>query len=134
MSVTTKPRPSSVVEKFAGGSFNNTENERPESFERARPRSRENVAVDFALSTGRRRAFEYAYLMEHDYEPGDTIHLYFANATGSIEGRNLEALYDLLLEHRVRSVNEGGEDGSARVPEDAEHVDRIMIEEAKQGL
>lgn len=100
-----------------------------ESFEEARPRSREDIMLDIRFSHGHRKAFNYAYLARVEFEPGDTLRLLFGSDIVRIEGRRLLRLYDTLTQHRARFVQEGSAAEEGLKPDEAPHIDRISVEE-----
>jgi len=105
------------------------------SWRTARPRGREDIMLDCRSSEGGRRAFGYTWLASITFEPG-TITLLFGENTVTVTGRNLEQLYDALVQHRVPFIQEGNETEEALKPEDEPHIDELSIEpleEQKRG-
>lgn len=81
--------------------------------------------VDFRLRQGDSLALPYGYLTEALFQPSDGILLRFVAHEVRIEGRNLRALYDALLWHKVtwvRMVEEG-----TGATDDGERSDRPEV-------
>jgi len=100
-----------------------------EPFDESRPRSREDIMLDVRLNDGHRKGFSYSYLVTVEYEPKDVIQVEFATGVVRIEGRRLVRLYDSLLQHRARYVQEGNESEDGLKLEESAHIDAITIEE-----
>jgi hypothetical protein len=91
-----------------------------------RPRSREDIMLDCRFKDDRRQAFGYAYLSSLGYD-GGLITLLFGETTVTVEGRNLQRLYDALCQHRVPFIQEGLDAEEALKPEDEPHIERIEV-------
>jgi len=98
----------------------------------ARPHGREDIMLDCRFSEGGRRAFGYTWLASITYEPG-TLKLVFGEITVTIAGRNLDRLYDALVQHRVPFIQEGSDAEEALKPEDEPHIEEISIDVFKKG-
>src|SRR5207247_843667 len=78
-----------------------------ESIKEARP-AIPTPMLDVAFRDGRIVSFNYAYLKEVDFEPGDTLTLKFADdAVVRIEGRNLTRHRSQIRLHRADEISEG---------------------------
>jgi len=133
----THSRRSSVVHKIlqdsAAGPETEVEEAR-ETFQEARVRSREAIMLDVRLEDGCIESFPYTWLSRVRYKPGDKLVLRFGRDEVNIEGRNLCRLRDIITEHRARFVQEGTETEQGLKPEDAAHVERIVITEAGEDV
>ena len=129
-------RRASMVEKIlqhTGPRHEPEVQEAKESHQSARPQSREAVMLDVRMANGTIESFPYAWLSRIRYKPGDTLSLRFGDNEISIEGRNLSKLRDIVSEHRARFIQEGTEEEGLK-PEDAEHIERIVISEDASEL
>jgi hypothetical protein len=126
---------SSVVQKILQKPRHEPETEEArESLKEARP-AIPTPMLDVAFRDGRIRSFNYAYLREVDFEPGDIITLKFSDGiTVTIEGRNLARHRQQIRLHRADEIQEGSESEEALVPEDAPHISRITITEGDGEL
>lgn len=107
-----------------------------EAFDEVRaPRSsgRESIMLDVRRADGQCCGLSYAYLVRIDFEPGDRMKLHFADTVVQFEGRRLAGLYARLLEHRVQAIQEGTESEEGLKPEDAPHIDRLMVISRKEA-
>jgi len=95
----------------------------------ARPRGREDIMLDCRASSGHRQAFGYMLLASIIYEPGTTISMLFGETIVTLTGRNLDRLYDALVQHRVPYVQEGNEAEGELKPEDEPHIESLSIKE-----
>jgi hypothetical protein len=130
-------RRSSVVEKILQHPAPRHEPEVEEardSHQNARAHSREAIMLDVKMGDGSIESFPYAWLSRVKYLPGDTLVLRFGKDEVNIEGRNLARLRDIVSEHRARFVQEGTEGEEGLKPEDAAHIERIVITEGDQDL
>jgi hypothetical protein len=130
-------RRSSVVEKILKHPAPRHESEVEEardSFQNARVQSRESIMLDVKLGDGSIESFPYAWLSRAKYQPGDTLVLWFGKHEINIEGRNLNRLREIVSEHRARFIQEGTEGEKGLKPEDAAHIDRIVITEGDEEL
>lgn len=66
----------------------------------------QELMLDVRFNTGDREGFAYAYLMKVKFNPSGSITAIFTTDTVVIEGRNLLPLFDGLLIHAVRFVQE----------------------------
>lgn len=125
---------SSVVQKILQKPRHEQETgEARESLKEARP-AIPTPMLDVALRDGRIRSFNYAYLREVDFEPGDTLTLKFSDGTTvTIEGRNLARHRQQIRLHRADEIQEGSESEEALTPEDAPHISRIAITEGEDA-
>jgi hypothetical protein len=107
------------------------EEEKHESYDEARVRSRDSLMLEFRFADGRRSGFSYVSLSETDFEPGgesETITLRFSNANVVVSGQALIELYEKLLDQRARFIQEGSEAVKEARWQDAPFVERIEIE------
>lgn len=128
-------RRSSVVEKILQHSVPRHEpevEEARESYQNARDHSREAIMLDVKLEDGSIESFPYGWLSRVRYQPGDTLILRFDKDVVSIEGRNLARLRDVITEHRARFIQEGTDGEEGLKPEDATHIERIVITEGEE--
>jgi len=65
------------------------------------------------------------------HKPGDKLILRFGGDEIDIKGRNLSRLRDIVSEHRARFIEEGADFEEGLKPEDAEHIERIVITEGE---
>ena len=88
--------------------------------------------LDVIFKDGRIRSFNYSYLREVDFEPGDLIILKFSDKTKvTIDGRNLKRHRQQIRLHRADEIHEGTEGEAALKTEDEEHISRIEITEGE---
>jgi hypothetical protein len=130
-------RRSAVVEKILKQPAPHHEPEVEEardSFQNARVQSRESIMLDVKLGDGSIESFPYAWLSRAKYQPGDRLVLRFGKHEINIEGRNLTRLREIVTEHRARFIQEGTEGEEGLKPEDAAHIDRIVITEGDEEL
>ncbi len=80
--------------------------------------------IEFRGHDGRSLALPYAGLLGVEYRPTSGVVLEFPGHRVELRGRNLRPLYDALLEHRVRFVQESDLDV---VPEADPFVDGIVV-------
>jgi hypothetical protein len=128
-------RRSAVVEKILQHSVPRHEPEVEEardSYQKARDHSREAIMLDVKLGDGSIESFPYGWLSRVRYQPGDTLTLRFDKDVVSIEGRNLARLRDVITEHRARFIQEGTDGEEGLKPEDATHIERIVITEGEE--
>lgn len=127
----------SVVEQFAKKVAPRLEpavEEAMDSFmeARARTRSRETLMLDVRLTDGTIESFDYASLRRVTYRPDGTLILRFGEDKVLAEGRNLNRLRDLISEHRARFIQEGTEAEQGLKPEDAAHIESIMVTDGEE--
>ena len=137
-------RKASAVEKFAGSRKPEPDEDddwdKPEPWDKpwrrtwrtARPRGREDIMLDCRFSAGGRRALGYTWLGDMAYEPG-TIKLLFGENLVTVTGRNLEQLYDALVQHRVPFIQEGSETEETLKPDDEPHIEELTIDVIQKG-
>lgn len=58
------------------------------------------------LKTGNQKALMYSYLKEIDFDPSEGIVLQYVSHRVTIRGRNLTAVFDRLVEHRITWLQE----------------------------
>jgi hypothetical protein len=100
-----------------------------EAFQEGRTRSRDSVMLDVRFATGDVESFNYAYLTRISYKPGDSLRLQFGGYVIQVEGKRLNRLRDSVSEHRARYIQEGTDAEEGLKPEDAAHIDSILIED-----
>jgi hypothetical protein len=81
------------------------------------------------FATGDVESFNYAYLTRISYKPGDSLRLQFGGYVIQVEGKRLNRLRDSVSEHRARYIQEGTDAEEGLKPEDAAHIDSILIED-----
>ena len=99
------------------------------AFQEGRTRSRDSVMLDVRFATGDVESFNYAYLTRISYKPGDSLRLQFGGYVIQVEGKRLSRLRDSVSEHRARYIQEGTDAEEGLKPEDAAHIDSILIED-----
>jgi len=82
------------------------------------------LMVEFRGHDGRCLAVPYARLLSIELHPDRGVSLEFPEHQVIVRGRNLRALYEELLRHRVTFVQEGDLD---TVSEDDPFIDHIVI-------
>jgi hypothetical protein len=89
--------------------------------------------LDIVMKSGRIRSFNYSYLREVDFEPGDRLTMRFADGREVVtEGRDLERLREQVRLHRASEIREGTEsEGMLKVAGEA-HIERISIRGGEQ--
>lgn len=85
--------------------------------------------LDLRLKTGDAVALPYSYLTAVEYDAGGTLRLKFVGHSVTLTGRNLRRVYDGLVQHRVRYVQEESAlyDES---PETGTFIDGIVVKAA----
>lgn len=129
-------KPRSAVEQFARRPITPKHEpeveEAMEAFQEARARSREALMLDVHLKDGTIESFDYASLRRATYRPDGVLLLRFLGGEEvTAEGRNLSRLRESLTEHRLRYLREGIQAESDLKPEDAPHIERIVIVEGE---
>ena len=90
--------------------------------------------LDVVFRDGKIRSFNYAYLAEVEFEPGDTLTLKFSNgAEVIVEGRGLARHRMQVRLHRAESINECSENELALQAEGLSLVERIHITEGDKS-
>jgi hypothetical protein len=103
-----------------------------ESLRESRP-AMPTPMLDFVFRNGKVRSFNYAYLAEVEFEPGDTLILKFSNgATVFVEGRGLARHRVQVRLHRAESINECSESELALEMDGISQVERIHITEGDE--
>lgn len=77
------------------------------------------------LKTGNQKALMYSYLKEIDFDPSEGIVLQYVSHRVTIRGRNLSAVFDRLVEHRITWVHEV--DDSSGMDETATVISGIEV-------
>jgi len=105
-----------------------------ESYKDAGSRANDTMSLDIRLNDGRRAGGPYTYLQWVDYDGGGTISLEWPGRDIVVEGKRLKELYEGLLDHRVKFIQEGAYFEEGLKPEHAPHIDsiRIRTEEEKE--
>jgi len=108
-----------------------------EEAERSLKESRPAIAtpmLDVVFRDGKIRSFNYAYLAEVEFEPGDTLTLKFSSgATVCIEGRGLAKHRVQVRQHRAEAIQESSESELALDTEGISQVERIHITEGENS-
>jgi hypothetical protein len=129
-----KVRPSvvqKILQKPAARHEPETEEAR-DSIKEARP-AIPTPMLDVAFRDGRIVSFNYAYLREVDFEPGDRLTLRFADDSFvRIEGRNLARHRQQIRLHRADGICEGTEAEGMVKAEGEPHISRIEITQEEQ--
>lgn len=128
-----KPR-RSVVEQFTQRAPHHESEieDTMDAFQEARSRSREALMLDLRFTDGSNESFDYAHLRRASYLPDGAIVLRFGMDEVRAEGKNLKRLYTAITEHRARFIQEGTEAEEGLKPEDATHIERIVITEREE--
>lgn len=90
---------------------------------------RQVVMLDLRMLTGERLALAYSYLTSIFFDASGVIVLSYASHNVRIEGRNLEPLYDGLVSHAVRYIQQENTDLEKDVSEDETFVAEIELSE-----
>jgi hypothetical protein len=127
-----KPR-ASVVQKILQKPRHEPETEGArESLKESRP-AIPTPMLDVAFRDGRIVSFNYAYLRQVDFEPGDTLTLTFGDErVVRIEGRNLARHRGQIRLHRADEICEGTAAEELMIAEGEPHISRIEILEKEQ--
>jgi hypothetical protein len=110
------------------------EEEAMDAFREARAKSRESLMLDVRFTDGTIESFDYASLRRMKYYPDGKLMLRFGRDEVRAEGKNLERLRSAISEHRARFIQEGTEGEEGLKPEDAAHIERIVITEGDEEL
>ena len=90
--------------------------------------------LDVTFRDGRIRSFNYAYLSEVAFVPGDTLTLRFSNGTVLVaEGRGLARHRQQVRLHRADEIRESTESELALEAEGLSQVERISITEGDEA-
>jgi hypothetical protein len=132
-STNIKPR-LSVVEQLAGrGPRHEPEvEEAMDAYQEARARSRESLMLDIRFTDGSIVSFDYAHLGRAKFDPEGAIVLNFGREQVVAEGKNLIRLYTAITEHRARFIQEGTAAEEGLKPDDAAHIERIVITDGEE--
>jgi hypothetical protein len=84
--------------------------------------------LTFRLKDGNQFARPYHRLIEFDYNPSNGIRLVYAEGAVVIAGRNLEPLFTLVCEFRVRWIHEADRPTSLLVPDGM-----VVVESVRRG-
>jgi hypothetical protein len=84
------------------------------------------LMLEVLLRTGNSHAFPYAYLLGVTFDPSIGITLHFTNAKVLLRGRNLRALHQGLLTHRVLWLREGNS-SEAFLPESRTFISQVEV-------
>lgn len=106
--------------------------EAKDAYENAHAVSREALMLEIRLANGEMVSFPYFALRMARYLPKGVIELRFDGNRLIAEGRNLLRLYESIVQHRQRFIQEGTDIERGLKDEDAVHIDRILITEAKE--
>ena len=86
--------------------------------------------LDVVFRNGTIRSFNYAYLSEVEFEPGDTLTLKFSTGAAVIaEGRGLDRHRQQVRRHRADEIRECTESELALEMDGVSQVERIFITE-----
>jgi len=107
--------------------------EEAQSLKESRP-AMPSPMLDLVFRDGKIRSFNYAYLAEVEFEPGDTLTLKFSNGAAVIvEGRGLARHRVQVRLHRAEAIQESPESELERGLEEISQVDRIHITEGDKS-
>ncbi len=90
---------------------------------------RQAVMLDVRTLTGTRLALSYLYLNSIFFDASGVIVLSFGSQNIRIEGRNLAPVYEALLNHSVRFIQQENADLEKEVPETETFISAIEIGE-----
>ncbi len=96
-----------------------------DAFEHGRPW---DFMLDVRFSNGGRCGFSYAYLTRIDHPSGDELLLQFGTDTVRMVGRRLTSIYEAMLQHRPRFIQEGTMAEEWVKPGDTPHINKITIQ------
>lgn len=134
--MTDEDAPASVLSfgKFIRKAARDSEDEKgaADAFQEARARSREALMLDVRLADGTIESFDYGLPKRVTYKPDGTLILRFGEDRITVEGSNLQRVRQAVTEGRARFIQEGTEAEQGLKPEDAAHIERIVIEEGEQ--
>ncbi len=77
---------------------------------------------------GTHQAFGYPYLVKIHFNPSQGIVITFTEAKVTLEGRNLAPIYNGLVNHTIKTLQEVHEEYD-ELPEDEIVINQIIIEE-----
>lgn len=133
MATNTMERPSFVKSLMATTrTEENGDAEPRDAFKDAGARARETLSLDIRLNDGRRAGGPYTYLQWIDYDGGSTITLEWPGREYVIVGKRLRELYEGLLDHRVKFIQEGAYFEEGLKPDDAPHIESIRLRTAEE--
>ena len=84
--------------------------------------------LEIRFCGGKIRTFDYANLAETEFVDEGRLILVFGAKQIVVEGKNLRRLHSTISERRQRFICEGTQEDEILKPEDAAHIDRIMVE------
>ncbi len=99
-----------------------------DAYEEIRARSREAPMLEIRFPNGRLVSFDYARLEEAEFFPEGKFILRFGRKEIIAEGKNLQRLYTTITERRQKFIREGTDEEEASKPEDAHHIEKILIQ------
>ena len=85
--------------------------------------------LDVQLKDGTIESFDYSLPKRVTYTPEGTLILRFGGDRITVQGSNLERVRQAITEGRARSIQEGTEAEQDAAPDDAAHIERIVIAE-----
>lgn len=89
--------------------------------------------LDVIFRDGRVRSFNYAYLSEVDFEPGDTLTIkYTTGVEVTLEGRGLSRHRQQVRLHRADEIRECSETELALLEDGVSQIERIHITEGEK--
>lgn len=106
--------------------------EAKDAYEKAHAVSREALMLEIRLANGEMVSFPYSSLRMARYLPKGVIELRFDGNRVIAEGRNLLRLHESIIQHRQRFIQEGTDIERGLKDDDAVHIDRILITEARE--
>lgn len=125
----------SVIEQFTRGTpRHEPEVAEADDYREARARAREALMLDVVFRDGTIESFDYANPKRVTYKPNGTLILRFGKDIITVEGRNLSRIREEIIEGRRRFIREGTEAEMDLKPEDAAHIERIVIAEGDEEV
>ena len=88
------------------------------------------ATLDLRLKDGKRIALPYSTLLKSSFDPSKGITLEYSTDTVTIQGRNLQAVYKAIAQHRLSALRESGERAAAFAHDDGPVITVIRIESA----
>ena len=105
------------------------ETEEAETLKASRPHMQAPM-LDVVFRNGQIRSFNYAYLSEVEFQPGDTITVKFTSGAAIvIEGRGLANHRQQIRQHRADEIRECAENELQLQGEGVSQVEKIFIVE-----
>lgn len=127
----------SVVQQFTKNHPPRNEPEVEEAnelYQQARARSRDVLMLDVMFLDGTVESFDYASLRRVRYRPDGTMILLFGRTEVTAHGKNLMRWREQITEHRLRFIQEETVTERMLKPEDAAHIEKIVITEGDDTL